>query len=153
MNNRTAAQFVEAFDAFADHVHATAREKGWWDLDPQTLTDLASLEIAIDALPNDARAGATAALGRVTAILSKHNRGEKIALMHSELSEALEALRQGNPPDDKVPEMNGATVELADTVIRIMDLARREQWPVGAAIVAKASMNAGRPHRHGGKAF
>ena len=29
--------------------------------------------------------------------------GTKIALMHSELSEALEADRAGNPPDDKIP--------------------------------------------------
>lgn len=35
---------------------------------------------------------------------AERNPGETIALMHSELSEALEGLRAGNPPDDKIPE-------------------------------------------------
>jgi hypothetical protein len=78
---------------------------------------------------------------------------EAIALMHSELSEALEALRAGNPPDDKVSAHSGAAVEFADTVIRIMDLAARRGWRVGAALVEKAAFNKGRAVKHGGKRF
>lgn len=77
------------------------------------------------------------------------NDGEMIALMHSELSEALEALRHGNPPDDKVPEFSGAEAEMADTIIRIMDTANARGWRVAEAIIAKMSFNEGRPYKHG----
>ena len=79
--------------------------------------------------------------------------GELIALIHSELSEALEALRHGNPPDDKVPEFNGAEAEMADTIIRIMDMGQARGWRIGEAIVAKMAFNRTRPVKHGGKKF
>jgi hypothetical protein len=73
--------------------------------------------------------------------------------MHSELSEALEALRNGNQPDDHIPEFTGAEAELADVVIRIMDVAAAKGWRVAEAIMAKTSYNKTRPFKHGGKAF
>lgn len=75
--------------------------------------------------------------------------GEKIALMHSELSEALEALRHNNPPDDKVPEFTAAEVELADAVIRILDFAGKHNYRLAEAILAKHKFNSTRPYKHG----
>ena len=77
------------------------------------------------------------------------NVGEKLALIHAEISEALEAYRRNNPPDDKLPEYNSATVELADAVIRIMDLAGGMDMDLAGAIVAKVEYNKGRPRKHG----
>ena len=81
----------------------------------------------------------------------RRNEGELIALIHSELSEALEALRHGNPPDDKVPEFSGVEAELADVIIRIMDYAGGYEYNVIDALIAKVEMNKGRSYRHGGK--
>ncbi len=81
------------------------------------------------------------------------NDGEMIALMHSELSEALESLRKGNPPDDHVPELSGVEAEMADVVIRIMDYCKSKGISLGRAIQVKHAYNTKRAFKHGGKKF
>lgn len=81
----------------------------------------------------------------------ERNDGEMIALIHSELSECLEAIRHDNPPDAHCPGFSSAEVELADAVIRIMDMAAGRGWRLGEAIVAKMRYNATRPPKHGKK--
>jgi len=77
----------------------------------------------------------------------------KIALMHSELSEALEAVRTGNPKSEKIPEFSLLEEELADVVLRIMNFGGQLGLRISEAIVAKDEYNDNRPYKHGGKQF
>lgn len=55
------------------------------------------------------------------------DKGERFMLMVSELSEAMEADRRDRA-DDKLPQYPGLWVELADTVIRVMDSGHVYGW-------------------------
>ena len=124
-------EFTASFlNALADRVHATNVAAGWW-------TDLESGQSS----------------------LHTRNVGEMLMLIVSEISEALEAVRK-NLMDDKLPHRPGLTVELADAVIRIADLAGALGLDLGGAIAEKIRFNAQRPDHKpenrttiGGKAY
>jgi len=81
------------------------------------------------------------------------NHGEVIALVHSELSETLEAMRHGNPPSEKIEGFSQVEEELADAIIRILEYCHVHDVRIGEAILAKAKYNDQRAYRHGGKQF
>ena len=84
--------------------------------------------------------------------------GELIALVHSELSEALEEYRNGNAPNEIVylkgiggDKPEGIPIELADVLIRIFDLCGRYGIDLDEAVRIKMEYNKKRTWRHGGK--
>lgn len=146
-------RFTAAFlNALADRVHAANVKAGWW-------TDIKTGE----------------------STLRTRNVPEMLMLIVSEISEGLEAVRK-NLMDDKLPHRPGLQVELADAVIRILDLAgsrtaierelyetREGPWkglaeaqtnPIGTVLIEKMLFNADRAdhkienrRKDGGKAF
>ncbi len=76
----------------------------------------------------------------------RRNDAELIALMHSELSEALETLRSHRPKAELAEE-------LADCCIRIFDYCGRKRIDLEKAVLEKIEKNKKRPYRHGNKRF
>lgn len=74
----------------------------------------------------------------------ERNKGEMIALMHSELSECLEGVRK-SLPDTHLPQYSMELVELADTIIRIFDYAEGHKLgALGPVILNKIIYNRSR---------
>ena len=120
-------------------IHEDNVKAGWW-------TDLKS---GVD-LANEARLGTRFGKALVA---------EKLALIHSEVSEGLEGARKGLP-DDKLPHRPMLEVELADACIRILDLAGALGLDLAGAMQEKLIFNITRPDhkienrvKENGKAF
>lgn len=110
-------------DYLQKNIHANAIQHGWWD-------NCYSNESVSEKIP------------------------EKILLVHCELSEAIEEFRNGRIEtwyNDLKPE--GVFVELADAIIRILDLAGACGVDMQKLILEKHDYNLSRPYRHGGKAI
>lgn len=129
----------QAGNALVMACHSAAFRAGWW-------RDLKTGHDHIAEIRNGTRFG-------------KALVAEKLALVHSEVSEGLEGHRKGLT-DDKLPHRTMLEVELADAVIRIADLAGALGIDLGGAIAEKLAFNAQRAdhkpeHRlaEGGKAF
>ncbi len=71
------------------------------------------------------------------------NFGELLALIHSELSEALEGHRK-DLMDDHLPERKMVEVELADTLIRLLDLCGGMRYDLAGAFAEKMAYNSER---------
>jgi len=100
---------------------------------------------------------------------SEKNIGEMLALVHSEVSEALECDRNDKECGYSIDVVNGWTSdddfkdsfkenvkdtfedELADIMIRVMDLAAFKGVNLEKHIKAKMRYNSLRPHKHGKK--
>jgi NTP pyrophosphatase (non-canonical NTP hydrolase) len=72
---------------------------------------------------------------------------ELLCLIHSEISEALEAYRNHTPEGEK----GCISEELADAIIRIFDMAEYLKIDIIEAVNKKHEKNKERPYRHGNK--
>lgn len=85
-----------------------------------------------------------------------------LALVTTEVSEAIEEIRAGRYPTEvyhshigegRLAKPEGVPSELADVIIRVLDFANTWGIDLGAAVDEKLAYNATRGHRHGGKAI
>ena len=78
----------------------------------------------------------------------------KVMLAVTELAEAVEELRNGHPETEVYfngTKPEGFPVEIADTVIRLYDLAYMIGFDLDSEIERKLAFNATRTFKHGGK--
>lgn len=125
--SETDYRFMEAFNTIQSRIHESVVSKGFWEDAEKVLNNTD---------PENCQA------------VQKFIIGQKIALIHSEISEGLEGSRK-NLMDDHLPDRSMLEVELADGIIRIMDLAQWLGLDLSGAILEKFAYNQGRPYKHG----
>jgi NTP pyrophosphatase (non-canonical NTP hydrolase) len=120
-----------------DRAHTHAAEKGFWDDYNVTIA-----KCLLDKNPEMVEPIRAAFIG------------QKLALIHSEVTEALEEVREGNYSATHSPggKPEGLPSELADVVIRVADLCGALNIDLQATIEEKLAYNAAaRGHKHGKK--
>ena len=114
---------ITAIEELQFSIHQANIKAGWWT-DLSTNMDLAE----------EVRQGTR---------LGKALVAEKLCLVHSEISEAMEGHRK-SLKDDKLPHRPMVEVEMADAVIRILDLCGALKLDLAGAIFEKLEYNRSR---------
>lgn len=123
-------------NALAQQIHATAKEKGWWDDGAQSRSlgdQFANFHAEISEAWEEYRK-----FGMEGGYFIYAGSGTSLSVSHQE------ALARGAKPE-------GIAVELADCIIRILDTCAAYDIPIDEALQLKLAYNQTRPHRHGGK--
>ena len=115
-------EMTEDFARLQTIIHCNAVNKGFWERNGKTQ----------DPFDPDVVAG-------------------KLALIHSEVSEALESIRNGNPESDHLKGVDGFSEEAGDAIVRILDLCEARGINLIDVILKKVDYNLRREHMHGGK--
>ena len=142
---KNADNTIAAAGALLQHAcHRAAHDAGWWHA--SAAADLRAFIRSGYKTPMEA-------------VFSGALVAQKLCLIHSEISEAMEGHRKGLQ-DDKLPHRPMLEVELADAAIRIFDLAGALNLDLGGAIAEKMAFNAQRADHKpearaaaGGKAY
>ena len=129
-------------EQFAASVHAAARQSGFYD-------ELEKIESCIDGCNLEGQVENDEALHEALILFWT---GTRIALIHSELSEALEGIRK-DLMDTHLPHRKMEVTEYADTFIRLMDLVAYRGYAsiFHDVVMEKMQYNAQRGHKYGGK--
>jgi hypothetical protein len=127
---------ISILKSLQEEIHECGKDKGWWD-DHARLKDLLRLHGRDYGLDEN-----------LADILFKTARS---MLAVTEIAEGVEGLRKGDPPDESLTRFSSQTVEIADDIIRQLDLAARFNLPVIEAMLEKIEYNKTRERLHGGK--
>lgn len=139
MTTDTEVWIISALNVLSIELHMNAMNKGFWD-DVHQIKDI--IREHTEQWPEGQK---LTFRSRLDAMIM----AEKIALEHSELSEALEAARKDpNAPDRDCPAFKAIEIERADAIIRILEVSRHEGHRIGEAIIAKHKFNQGRAFKH-----
>lgn len=168
---------AKTISEWQEAAHNLAREKGWYEEPTEEqwaakviMAKIAVMHLNLSAMLEHQRNPMPSLFGpaelEADVVLETLDKTQidalaRIALMHSELSEALEAVLIGDYEQtggkEELPGIivqtkpEGMVVELADAVIRILDFCGAKKLDFERALREKHAYNATRPHRHGGK--
>lgn len=124
------AAVADTLDELADDAHANSRAHGFWD-DHDGHPHVSQIPTKLMLIVTEVAEAMEVVRDAPTAVEDEHDYIRKTWYREA----------------DGKPEGFGS--ELADIIIRVLDLAAAYKVDIGGVLVEKMAFNSGRPHKHG----